>query len=64
MNMLALSVGYSWIPFSRNQPDNPTLIPDNPTKCYNSFLAGIAEIQQDPTLTRQPDIEPTSVITF
>jgi hypothetical protein len=64
MNMSALSVGCWGMPFSRNQPDNPTLIPDNPTKSYNSSLVSIATIQQDPTLTRQPDIEPTSVITF
>ena len=64
MNMSALSVGCSWMPFSRNQPDNPTLIRDNPTKSYNSSLVSIAAIRKDPTLTRQPDIDPINVITF
>ncbi len=62
--MSALSVGCSWMPFSRNQPDNPTLIRDNPTKSYNSSLVSIAAIRKDPTLTRQPDIDPINVITF
>lgn len=64
MNRSALSVGCSWMPFSRNPPDNPTKDPTTRLARCNFLMISITAIRQDPTLTRQPDVDPTSVITF